>query len=109
MTELNERLGAPIDDRRFRSNIVVEGFAPRAELGWTGAVRIGGVEFIGEGPIVRCLATHANPDTGERDARVLTALTRDLGLSEPTLGRLLLLSGVGGTIRVGDEVVVDES
>ncbi|CAG7596414.1 MOSC domain-containing protein [Leucobacter soli] len=109
VTELNERLGAPIDDRRFRSNIVVEGFAPRAELGWTGAVRIGGVEFIGEGPIVRCLATHANPDTGERDARVLTALTRDLGLSEPTLGRLLLLSGVGGTIRVGDEVVVDES
>jgi hypothetical protein len=47
---------------------------------------------------------------------VLTTLTREIGLSEPSLGRLLLLqgvsgsvddtSGVGGIIRVGDEVSV---
>lgn len=96
--------GATIDDRRFRSNVVVAGFAPWVELGWTGAVRIGEVDLTVEGPIVRCLATHANPDTGVRDAPVLTTLTQRIGLDQPTLGRLLLPTCGGGTIRVGDEV-----
>lgn len=101
---LSASLGAPADDRRFRSNVVVDGIEAWAELGWTGAVRIGDVAFSAEGPIVRCLATHANPDTGVRDARVLTTLTQRIGQREPTLGRLLLPAGAGGTIRVGDEL-----
>ena len=60
--------------------------------------------LVAEGPIVRCLATHADPDTGRRDLPVLTTLTRGLGQSEPTLGRLLLPVTGGGVIRVGDEV-----
>lgn len=60
--------------------------------------------LVAEGPIVRCLATHADPDTGRRDLPVLTTLTRGLGQSEPTLGRLLLPVAGGGVIRVGDEV-----
>lgn len=109
-------LGQELDHRRFRSNVVIEGADAWDELAWTGEVRIGDVCFTAEGPIVRCLAPHANPDTGIRDARILTALTREIGLPEPTLGRLLLLQGVtgavgddggaGGVIRVGDEVVV---
>lgn len=109
-------LGQELDHRRFRSNVVIEGADAWEELAWTGEVRIGDVRFTAEGPIVRCLAPHANPDTGIRDARILTALTRDIGLPEPTLGRLLLLQGVtgavgdeggmGGVIRVGDEVTV---
>ena len=114
VTALGEALGQTIDDRRFRSNIVVDGVDAWDELSWTGQVTIGDVVFTVEGPIVRCLATHANPDTGERDARVLTTLTGNLGQAEPSLGRLLLLrgvsgdvsdrSGIGGTIRIGDEV-----
>lgn len=95
-----------IDDRRFRSNVVVEGVAARDELGWSGPIRLGAVGFSAQGPIVRCLATHANPDTGHRDASVLKTLTGALGMSEPTLGRLLLPRGPGGTLRIGDEVVV---
>lgn len=95
-----------IDDRRFRSNIVVDGIEAWDELGWSDEVRIGGVSFTPEGPIVRCLATHANPDTGVRDAKVLTTLTGRIGQREPTLGRLLLPAGGGGTIRVGDEVAL---
>lgn len=112
----NKAPGLVMDDRRFRSNIVIDGVDAWDELSWTGEVRIGDVRFTAEGPIVRCLATHANPDTGIRDARVLTTLTREIGQSEPTLGRLLLLQGVsgavsdsggvGGVIRVGDEVSV---
>jgi len=112
----NKAPGLVMDDRRFRSNVVIDGVDAWDELSWTGEVRIGDLRFTAEGPIVRCLATHANPDTGIRDARVLTTLTREIGLSEPSLGRLLLLQGVsgsvddasgtGGVIRVGDEVGV---
>lgn len=111
---LGQALEQPIDDRRFRSNIVIDGVEAWDELAWTGDVRIGEAAFAVDGPIVRCLATHANPDTGVRDAKVLTTLTGRLGQREPTLGRLLLLPGVsgdvddqcgrGGVIRVGDEV-----
>ncbi|SJN45141.1 MOSC domain [Microbacterium esteraromaticum] len=106
--------GLTVDDRRFRSNVVIDGVDAWDELSWSGEVRIGDLRFTADGPIVRCLATHANPDTGIRDAKVLTTLTREIGLPAPTLGRLLLLhgvsgavgddSGTGGVIRVGDEV-----
>lgn len=103
---LQSELDLPVDSRRFRSNVVIEGLPAWQELEWQGEVRIGEVTFSVEGPIVRCLATHANPDTGVRDAPVLTTLTREIGQKQPTLGRLLLPSGGGGVIRVGDEVVV---
>lgn len=111
---LGEALEQPIDSRRFRSNIVIDGVDAWEELAWTGEVHIGRLTFTADEPIGRCLATHANPDTGVRDAKVLTTLTGRLGRPEPTLGRLLLLPGVsgdvddrsghGGVIRVGDEV-----
>ncbi|MFJ4223899.1 MOSC domain-containing protein [Microbacterium sp. NPDC089695] len=110
---LGAALDAPIDDRRFRSNIVIDGAGPWSELDWDGEVQIGELTFRTAGPIVRCLATHANPDTGERDAKVLTTLTGSFAQEEPTLGRLLLpgpppadISWQGGVIRVGDEVRV---
>ncbi|MEL5990086.1 MOSC domain-containing protein [Microbacterium phosphatis] len=95
---------ASVDSRRFRSNIVVDGLDAWAELGWTGPLRIGDVCFEVQRPIGRCLATHVNPDTGSRDARVLQTLTREIGLAEPTLGILLLPTDGGGEIREGDEV-----
>lgn len=98
---------APVDSRRFRSNIVVEGAAPWAELDWTGRIRIGRVVFDVQKPIGRCAAVMANPDTGERDARLLRVLTTEFDQLEPTLGILLLPADDGGVIRVGDEVVVE--
>lgn len=106
---LGEALAAASDDRRFRSNIVVDGLEAWEELGWAEGreIRIGDVRFRAEIPIVRCLATHADPDTGERNAPVLTTLTRAIGQDRPTLGRMLLPIGDGGEIRVGDTVSVD--
>lgn len=95
---------APVDDRRFRSNIVVSGTAPWAELDWVGRVRIGEVVFEVQKPIERCAAITANPDTGVRDARLLRVLTGEFGQDEATLGILLLPADGGGEIRVGDEV-----
>ncbi|MFE6736476.1 MOSC domain-containing protein [Microbacterium sp. NPDC057650] len=120
VSALGDALEMGIDSRRFRSNVVIDGVEAWDELRWNGEVRIGDVTLATQGPIVRCLATHANPDTGVRDAKVLTTLTKRVGQAEPTLGRLLLLqseagvvsgdvddlSGFGGVIRVGDEVTV---
>lgn len=113
VTALGDALGLDIDDRRFRSNVVIDDAEAWSELEWSGPVTIGQVAFDAAGPIVRCLATHANPDTGVRDAKVLTTLTGALGQDEPTLGRLLLPgespegsnAWLGGTIRIGDEVI----
>jgi uncharacterized protein YcbX len=108
---LGDALGLPIDDRRFRSNVVIDCVDAWDELDWSGEVRIGEVAFRAAGPIVRCLATHANPDTGIRDAKVLTTLTGALAQNEPTLGRLLLPGWADdqgtapvGVIRIGDEL-----
>lgn len=109
---LSEAVGADLDERRFRSNIAVDGLGPWDELEWAGRVRIGEAEFEVSHLIVRCLATHANPDTGLRDAEVMTTLTRTFGQEQPTFGTLLLpaentrTGAEGGTIRVGDAVEV---
>ncbi|WP_159500918.1 MOSC domain-containing protein [Microbacterium sp. 18062] len=97
---------APVDDRRFRSNIVVSGTAAWDELNWVGRVRIGDVSFDAQQPIGRCAAIMANPDTGVRDARLLRTLTTEFDQGEPTLGILLLPADGAGTVRVGDEVIV---
>lgn len=116
VSALGAALGGEVDDRRFRSNVVIDGVGAWDELRWHGHVSIGEVTLRTAGPIVRCLATHANPDTGVRDAPVLKTLTGAFERDEPVLGRLLLLDGVsgsvddvsgrGGVIRVGDEVRV---
>ena len=99
---------APVDDRRFRSNIVVAGTEAWTELGWAGRVRIGDVVLEVQKPIGRCAAIMANPDTGERDARLLRILTTEFDQREPTLGILLLpVDGESGTVRVGDEVALE--
>jgi uncharacterized protein YcbX len=107
LLSLGEVLDGPADERRFRSNIALEGIEAWAELDWQ-RLRIGAVEFRVEKPVVRCIATHANPDTGERDAAILTTLTRTFGNEQPTFGVLLLPTGDGGEVHVGDEVTILE-
>lgn len=104
--EVDAAVAAPVDDRRFRSNIVVEGTRAWEELAWAGRVRIGEVEFEVQRPIGRCAAIMANPDTGERDARLLRVLSTEFDQGEPTLGVLLLPSEGGGIVRFGDDVTV---
>ena len=103
---LAQALGAPVDERRFRMNVTLDGLAPWAELEWIGRrVRIGAVEFDVTGPVVRCLATHANPEGGERDMDVMQTLTRVFGHAQPTMG-VLAVPRAAGEIAVGDVVTV---
>ena len=102
---LRDRIGdAELDGRRFRSNIVIDGVEAWEELAWTGQeIRIGSLTCYVKKPNLRCLATHANPETGERDRPVMTTLTREFGQEQPTFAIALLPNGPG-EIRVGDQV-----
>jgi len=79
--ELSRRLGRDLDPLRFRANLYLDGLEPWAELGWPpGAkVEVGDAVFNVFKPIVRCLATHANPETGALDAEVVSALFEGYG------------------------------
>ena len=71
-----------MDSRRFRANVVVELEEPEpfAEMGWMGAL----LELGEEGPVLevvspteRCAVTTFDPDTLERDNRILAGLARE--------------------------------
>jgi uncharacterized protein YcbX len=105
-------LGAALGDSRlselrFRSNIAVDGLEAWEELGWIGRkVRVGAVRFQVIRVKTRCLATHANPRTGQRDHTVLTTLTNAFGHEKPTFAVAMLPTDGPGQIRVGDEVAL---
>ena len=98
-------VGNEVSELRFRSNIAVDGLTAWEEQSWLGGkVRIGAVEFDVVKSKSRCLATHANPTTGQRDLAILTTLTQKLGQENPTFAVAMLPSGAGGRICVGDQV-----
>jgi len=94
-----------VSELRFRSNIAVDGLGAWEEQSWVGRkIRIGMVEFEVVKPKLRCLATHANPRTGERDLPILTTLTRVFGQEQPTFAVAMVPRHGGGRIHAGDEV-----
>ena len=96
-----------LSERRFRSNIAVEGMEPWEEQSWVGRkVRIGRVKFDVVRPKVRCLAVNANPETGERDSPILATLLSAFAQQQPTFAVAMVTRGAGGRIRVGDKVSI---
>jgi len=95
-------------ERRFRSNIALDGTDAWEEQNWIGRrLRIGSVDFDVAHPVTRCLATHANPATGERDVPVMPTLRRHFPTERPTFA-VLTVSPSGGRISVGDRVEIHE-
>jgi uncharacterized protein YcbX len=102
--------GVPdLSELRFRSNIAIEGLPAWEEQRWAGKkIRIGEIDFEFARPKARCLATHANPRTGERDLSVMKTLGRIYPSDKPTFAIALSSAGRGGAIRVGDRVSLDD-
>ena len=98
---VEQALGRPVDPLRFRANVYVDGLAPWAEDAWVAGTRIG----LGEAqlsvfkPIVRCVATDVNLETGERDIDMVARLREHFG--RDTLGTYLAIAE-GGAVKVGD-------
>jgi hypothetical protein len=107
LQSLEAVLGKEVSELRFRSNVAVDGLTAWEEQNWVGRkVRIGAVEFAVVKPKTRCLATHANPTTGERDLPILTTLTQKMGQENPTFAVAMVPSRSGGQIHVGDQVAL---
>lgn len=99
---LEQKAGVSLAPERFRGNIWIDGAAPWEEFDWVGkTLTIGGATLRVEEPITRCLATHANPETGQRDIDTLTLLERDWGHQEFGVNAVVLQ---GGDIAIGDTV-----
>ncbi len=78
--DLSRRMGVAVDPLRFRANLYVEGWPAWAENDWTDLnVRLGEVEARMLKPIVRCVATHVNLETAERDLEITKALFDHFG------------------------------
>jgi uncharacterized protein len=104
---LSVALGSEVSELRFRSNIAIDGLKSWEEQCWVGRkIRIGAVEFDVVKAKTRCVATHANPKTGERDLPILATLTREIG--QQTFAVALLPSSAGGEIHVNDQVMLLE-
>ena len=79
--DLEARIGRPVDPLRFRANLYVEGWPAwiENETAEGAAIGLGPVRATLFKPIVRCVATHVDPATGERDMDVVKALFDNYG------------------------------
>lgn len=99
---VSQRLGRDLSPLRWRGNLILDGLGPWEEFEWLGrTLRIGEVELAVRERTVRCLATTANPETGQRDADTLGVLEdgwghRDFGVYAEVVA--------GGRISLGDPV-----
>lgn len=98
------QLGQEISPARWRGNLLIDGLEAWAEMGWIGkTLRIGAAELEIKERITRCLATTANPETGERDADTLAALKSGWGHQDCGVYGVVTKSGL---LRQGDEIDV---
>lgn len=75
LDDLNRRLKAPVQMRRFRPNLVVSGCEPFAEDEWK-QIRVGQVIFRIVKPCSRCVIPNIDPDTAEKSAEPTRTLSR---------------------------------
>lgn len=107
LSALADSLGRPVDPLRLRGNVQIAGWPPFAELRLTAGtrIRLGNVVARVVKPIRRCVATHVNPQTAERDMDLVGALQALTG--RPDCGVYVRIE-TSGQVRPGDlaEVVV---
>ena len=90
LRDLAERLGRPVAAARFRATLVVETDEPYVEDTWLGTeIGVGGARLRVGVPVPRCAVIDHDPDTGEKDLRLLKALVGSRptnAVGEPVLG-----------------------
>lgn len=105
-------VAAPVDPRRFRMLIGIDGATAHEEDGWIGKrVRVGDAVVVPGGNVGRCRVTTLDPDTGTRDLETLDVLARYRG-DVPSTEKLSF--GVwarierAGRVALGDDIVVED-
>jgi len=108
-----------VQPERFRMNVWITGLPAFAEYEWVGdkwpgsnIMQVGKVRMRIDDAAERCAATHANPETGMRDMRILDALDALMsarGYKSPHREETRVMGFYGvvldeGVINVGDEI-----
>eukprot|EP00656_Telonema_subtile_P035885 TRINITY_DN39836_c0_g1_i1.p1 TRINITY_DN39836_c0_g1~~TRINITY_DN39836_c0_g1_i1.p1 ORF type:complete len:310 (-),score=49.47 TRINITY_DN39836_c0_g1_i1:56-985(-) len=102
---LAEAAGIEIDWRRFRPNIVVDGFPAWREFSWVGhEISLGSARLRVTKRTVRCVATTVNPVTAQQDCDPVHLLQKHFPEHGPFLGVYAVVVA-GGTVSTGDEVM----
>ncbi|MDW3224698.1 MAG: MOSC domain-containing protein [Paracoccaceae bacterium] len=100
---VEEQMGQDLSIHRWRGNVWFDGAEPWVEFDWMGRdVRIGECILRVRERTDRCLATTANPETGERDADTLGAL-KHWGHQDFSVRAEVIK---GGNIALGDPIEV---
>jgi uncharacterized protein YcbX len=98
--DLAHRLGRPVDPSRFRANVLVEGWPAWSEYAQAGrTMRLGEATLSILDDTVRCVATHVDPATGERDIDLVPEIFAQQG--HMCCGVYAEVAG-GGRLVVGD-------
>jgi len=110
LEDLNGRLDAPVDMRRFRPNIVVEGFTAWQEDKWC-KLKLGNQSFDIVKPSSRCVLTTVDPDTGIKDPSLqpLRMLSSYRRTADGVIFGQNAIHETPGIIHVDDSVTVIES
>jgi len=110
LAELNGRLDAPVEMRRFRPNIVLEGAQAWEEDAWQQLI-IGDSRFSIVKPCSRCVMTTVDPNTGTKDDALqpLRTLSRYRRTADGVIFGQNAIHQSPGSIRVGDPVTVNKS
>ncbi|MBW4681577.1 MAG: MOSC domain-containing protein [Microcoleus vaginatus WJT46-NPBG5] len=90
----------PVDARRFRPNIVIDGVPAWEEFNWIGKeLQIGETRIAISARIGRCANIDVNPETGERDIPLFSLLPQKFGHAQTGVLATVI---AGGPIAVGD-------
>ena len=99
----------PVDPRRFRMLLGIDGIAPHEEDSWLDRrVRVGEATIVVRGNVGRCVVTTRNPDTGERTLDTLGVLADyrgDVETTEPLPFGVWGEVAEPGRVRLGDAVL----
>lgn len=98
---VEQRMGRELSIHRWRGNIWFDGLPLWEEFDWLDRdVQVGEAVLRVRERTDRCLATTANPDTGQRDADTLGAL-ESWGHQDFSVRAEVVR---GGVVRIGDEI-----
>lgn len=100
---IGDSIGASLDARRFRPNVLVETSSgePFAEDAWVGAtLTIGGVAMRVDRRDKRCVMVNVDPDTTQKDPRVLRAIAQDRQACLGVYGSVV----TPGRVALGDSI-----
>ena len=100
-------MNIPLDERRFRMNVLLDGPCPPfEEWNWVGKdVQLGSARLTIMGRLPRCPGPETSPATGRRDIEMLHAMREHLGHVD--LGVLARVR-TAGIVRPGDRLALAE-